>query len=321
MRTDFGGSLVETPHGSLFLRRTSGASGGDAALFVHGLGGESIEFTDVATQLADRFDWFALDLPGFGESPPPSDHDLTIDAHARAVVDVMGVIDRGPVHLVANSMGGAVAVRVAAEHPELVRSLALFSPAMPDLRPRLWSSQLLVALIPMLGNWLMRKALLGNPQRLARQAVFFCYGNPRAITSERLAEEIEGVQRRAALPHCVPVYQASFRGLMSEYFQRGPRRLWRQAQSVTAPTLLVYGGRDKLVDSRMARRAERTFPNATVMVMPDAGHVAHLEYPERVAALLGEFFDRAAAGTLATGMDERRGTVEGSDGALDERAG
>lgn len=318
----FEGSLVDAAHGRLFVRQPAGAphrdgrEGREAALFVHGLGGESIEFADVACALADRVDWYALDLPGFGESPPPSDQDLTIDAHARAVVDVIEVIGRGAVHLVGNSMGGAVATRVAAEHPALVRSLTLISPALPDLRPRLWSSQLLVALIPWLGNRLMRMALLGDPQRLARQAVFFCYGNPRAVDGERLAEEIAAVRRRAALPHCVPVYQASFRGLMSAYFQRGPRSLWRQAEQIAVPTLLLYGGRDKLVDPRMARRAERTFPNARVVMMPDAGHVAHLEFPDRVAALLRGFFDEERGRTLDAGMAGRRGTVEGSDGAF-----
>jgi pimeloyl-ACP methyl ester carboxylesterase len=281
----------------------------EPGVFVHGLGGESLEWADAAKLLADRCAWYAPDLPGFGESPPPADGDLSIDAHARAVVDVITMLAAGPVHLVGNSLGGTVATRVAAERPELVRSLVLISPALPDLRPRLWSSQLLVALVPAFGPWLMRRTMLGDPERFARRVIWFCYGNPRALTSARLTEELDAIRRRAALPHTVGVYRASLRALVSAYFQVGRRRLWRQAEQVGVPTLLIYGGRDKLVDPRVAARASRAFHNSRTVLLADAGHVAHLEFPERVADQVRRFLDDPPV----SGMDRTRGTVDASD--------
>ena len=77
--------------------------------------------------------------------------DLSIDALAVAVSDLIEQRGYWPVHLVGNSLGGAVCVRVAARRPDLVRSLTLISPALPDLRPRLIPLRVTVASAPWLG--------------------------------------------------------------------------------------------------------------------------------------------------------------------------
>ena len=64
--------------------------------------------------------------------------------------------------------------------------------------------------------------------------------------------------------------------------------MWRQAARVAAPTLLVWGAQDRLVDVSLAPRAARTFPDARLLVLDDVGHVAQMERPDLVArAFLG----------------------------------
>ena len=75
----------------------------------------------------------------------------------------------------------------------------------------------------------------------------------------------------------------SARGVVNAYTLGGQHGLWRQAERVLAPTLLVYGGKDQLVGYRMARRAARAFRDSRLLTLPDAGHVAMMEYPETVA--------------------------------------
>src|SRR5689334_11770802 len=119
----------------LHVRDTPGTGpSAEPAVYVHGLGGSSQNFTDVAGLLADRFDAQAVDLPGFGYSDPSPRY--SIPAFAATLTNYLDHDGRGPVHLVGNSLGGSIAVRVAALRPDLVRSLTLISPAMPFLNPR-----------------------------------------------------------------------------------------------------------------------------------------------------------------------------------------
>ncbi len=74
----------------------------------------------------------------------------------------------------------------------------------------------------------------------------------------------------------------STRGIVNAYTLGGQHSLWRQAERVLAPTLLVYGGRDKLVSFRMARRAARAFRDSRLVVIPDGGHVSMMEHPKVV---------------------------------------
>lgn len=104
------------------------------ALFVHGLGGSSQNWSALMARLADRVDGEAVDLPGFGWSPPPADRDYSVTGLARVVIRHLDAAGRGPVHLFGNSLGGAVSTRVAAVRPDLVRTLTLVSPALPELR-------------------------------------------------------------------------------------------------------------------------------------------------------------------------------------------
>src|SRR3954452_20430622 len=106
----------------------------EPAVYVHGLGGSSQNFTDLAGLLADRFDGYAVDLPGFGYSDPSRRY--SIPAFADKIIKYIEYDGRGPVHLVGNSLGGSISVRVAALRPDLVRTLTLISPAMPFLNPR-----------------------------------------------------------------------------------------------------------------------------------------------------------------------------------------
>lgn len=109
-------------------------SGLPPALYVHGLGGSSQNWSALMPLLQDVVDGEAVDLPGFGDSPPPDDGNYSVTGHARAVIRLLDAEERGPVHLFGNSLGGAVATRVAAVRPDLVRTLTLVSPALPEIR-------------------------------------------------------------------------------------------------------------------------------------------------------------------------------------------
>ena len=279
-------------------------------LFVHGLGGESLDWIDLAAPVAaTSVDCIGLDLPGFAHSPLPLDADLSLDGMAAAVAEVARTTTR-PVHLVGNSLGGAIVVRVAAEHPELVASLTLVAPALPDLHPRIGSVQLLIGLTPLLGPAIVRIIINADPEWMAKRIYALCYGDPKAVTAQRHARELATLRQRASLPYSPRVYREALRATVMSYVDRGPRRIWQQAAAVGVPTLVISGGRDRLVKERVIARARRTFPDAEVVRIAKAGHLAHLEDPDAAAAAIRGFLSRRRlTGGVLRGMGERRGTV------------
>ncbi|MGZ6793360.1 MAG: alpha/beta fold hydrolase, partial [Mycobacteriales bacterium] len=163
-------------------------------------------------------------------------------------------------------------------------TLTLVSPALPSLRPRRGvDPRVPLLLLPGLSTLLSRRMAEVPPEQRARAVLELCYGDPSSVPPERLREAAEEVSRRSGLAHGDAAFTGSLRGLVACWLERGPRSLWRQATSVHAPTLLVWGTEDRLVDVALAQRALAAFPASALLVLPGVGHVAQLEAPETVA--------------------------------------
>lgn len=261
------------------------------ALFVHGLGGSSQNWSALMAGLADTVDGEALDLPGFGWSPPPADRDYSVTGLARAVIRHLDAAGRGPVHLFGNSLGGAVSTRVAAARPDLVSTLTLISPALPELRVQKSAVPTALLALPGMAGLVDRLTRGLSAEQRTRGVTDLCYGDPSRVTPEAFAAAVEEMERRIALPYFWDALSRSSRGIVDAYTLGGQHGLWRQAQRVLAPTLLVYGGRDQLVSYRMARKAAASFRGSRLLSLPEAGHVAMMEYPEVVAAAFRELLE------------------------------
>ncbi|MCH0541299.1 alpha/beta hydrolase [Streptomyces sp. MUM 203J] len=258
------------------------------ALYVHGLGGSSQNWSALMPLLDDLLDGEAVDLPGFGDSLPPDDGNYSVTGHARAVIRLLDSGDRGPVHLIGNSLGGAVATRVAAVRPDLVRTLTLVSPALPELRAQrnAWPTAMLA--VPGVSRVFARMTREWTPEQHVQGVLSLCYGDPRRVTEDARRAAVEEMERRLELPYFWDAMARSARGIVDAYTLGGQHNLWRQAERVLAPTLLVYGGRDQLVSYRMAGKAAAAFRDARLLTLPEAGHVAMMEYPETVARAVRE---------------------------------
>ncbi|AZS85211.1 alpha/beta hydrolase [Streptomyces griseoviridis] len=316
---------VELPGFTLTVRtRPATRAGLPPALFVHGLGGSSQNWSALMRELEDVVDGEALDLPGFGDSPPPDDGDYTVGGHARAVVRHLDASGRGPVHLFGNSLGGAVATRVAALRPDLVRTLTLVSPALPELRVQRSAVPTALVAVPGVARLFTRFTREWSAEQRVRGVTALCYGDPGRVSPDGFRDAVREMERRLQLPYFWDAMTRSTRGIVNAYTLGGQHGLWRQAERVLAPTLLVYGGRDQLVAFRMARKAARAFRDSRLLTLPDAGHVAMMEYPQEVArAFKGLLSDTAGeAGAFA---DSRTAALvsetDGGDGNAVESAG
>lgn len=264
------------------------------AVFVHGLGGSSLNWSALMQELAGDVDGEAVDLPGFGLSPPPPDGNYSVTGHARALIRYLDGCGRAPVHLFGNSLGGAVAVRAAALRPDLVRTLTLVSPALPELPPQRTALPTALLAVPGVVKLFGRLTRDWTAEQRVRGVLALIYGDPGRVTPAGFQAAVAELERRLRLPYFWQSLARSARGIVDAYTLGGQHSLWRQAERVLAPTLLVYGGRDQLVGIRMARRATVAFRDSRLLALPDAGHVAMMEYPELVACAFRELLDESA---------------------------
>jgi pimeloyl-ACP methyl ester carboxylesterase len=273
---------------TLHARETPGPNGATTAVYLHGLSGSGTNWTDLAAQLAPHAPGLALDLPGFGRSAPLASRLYTPEAHADAVLCFLAGHGR-PVHLLGNSMGGAIALVVAARRPELVRTLTLLAPAMPDRRPdprRMSDPRMLLAAIPWLRARVGRRLAQVTPRERVEQMVRLCFGDPTSVAEHRIEEAVREAGERAEQPWAGEALWQTAVGMITGWFA-GPR-LWSITDRVSAPTLVVWGGRDRLVSPRLARRTTMTLRRGRLLALPEVGHIPQMERPVTVArAVLG----------------------------------
>ena len=172
---------------------------------------------------------------------------------------------------------------LAAQRPDLVASLTLISPALPH--PRVSASALWFTALatPRVG-----KAVLERTQRLPfdqrfQASLSMVFGDPRSLPPEVRAAYEEELHRRDTDPWGRQATVEAARSILRSSLARPRRSLWADAAKVECPVLLIYGGKDRLVDARIRTKAQRTFPNARLLYLPQSGHVAQMEHPDQVA--------------------------------------
>jgi pimeloyl-ACP methyl ester carboxylesterase len=276
----------------LFIRSTPSASpAAEPALYVHGLGGASTNWTDLAAQLSPWLAGEALDLPGFGQSGPSPQDDYALNSQARIVIDYLQSSGRGAVHLIGNSMGGAISIIVASTRPDLVKTLSLVSPAVPSLLPNRTPGadpRMLLLMVPGVGNALQRRLDALPVEQRVRGTLKLVYGDASRVPAHRIDEAVEELAGRAGLDWRSRAFVAALRSIAGNYAQVGSRSMWARMRKITAPTLLVWGDQDRLVDVRVAERTRAAIAGSRLLIRPGVGHVAMMEDPQTTArAILG----------------------------------
>jgi len=286
---------------TLHVRETPGPDG-TAAVYVHGLSGSGTNWTDLAGLLGNRASGTAVDLPGFGLSRPPAHADFTPSGHADALLCFLAGRGR-PVHLLGNSLGGVVAMTVAARRPELVRTLTLVSPAMPDRRPdprRMSDPRMALAMLPgRVGRQARAELAAVSYRQRAENVVRLCFGDPDLAPEHRLAEAAAEFEMRAHQPWAGEAVERTSKAMLAGWLRdgiAGGESLWSLAARVQVPSLVLWGDRDRLVNPRLGARTAAAL-GGKLLVLPGVGHVAQIEAPDAVARAVAGMWDSVAAGT------------------------
>ncbi|MET3803450.1 pimeloyl-ACP methyl ester carboxylesterase [Nakamurella sp. UYEF19] len=285
----------------VFLRRTdkpidAGPDGPDV-WFVHGLAGSSTNWVSLAGALADRAVGYLVDLPGHGRSDPPPRGRYSLVDDAWVVAQLIRRYSSGPVHLVGNSMGGIVVTALAARFPELVATLTLISPAVPDLRltkDRGADRILGLLLLPGTAGVAVRQLSATSPMARARGMGRLCYGDPSRLTDHDFEVAAADLAWRGPLPWVHLATIGTLRALMRSYLRRSGS-FQGDAARIRVPTLVIWGTRDALVDVRLSRRTAEAFPDASLLVIAGAGHTAQMEEPRLTARAIARLWEKPGA--------------------------
>jgi pimeloyl-ACP methyl ester carboxylesterase len=253
------------------LRYVRGGSG-PAVLLLHGFASSIFTWRDVMPALARQHDVVAVDFPGFGGSEIRPD--LAPSDYPRLVVGLMDRLSIPRASLVGNSMGGGVAVVIAARHPDRVDRLALIDSAGYNFsdgdRPwilRAAGSKPVARIIEALP---VRRALV----TLGLRQVFH---DDRLVTAERIEEYVAPLLRPGAV--------AAAQSLLARRDDMGVPAL---AGGIRAPTLVIWGQEDEWIPVQHADRFLAAIPGSRKVVIEGCGHLPQEERPAEVARLLEE---------------------------------
>lgn len=269
---------------------------GPPMVLVHGLGGSSMNWLAVGSALARDHHVYALDLPGFGRSPPREDPP-TIKSYRRLVARFIDEVAGGPVVLVGNSMGGMVSLAVAAKRPKLVSRLVLVCPALPrspgdQHDPRVFMTFLLY-MLPGAGElYLRRRKKKLTPEEESDEILELCTVDIRRIRPDVLEAHHELARERRSMPWANDTFLAAARSLTRRVLF--PRKARKWLESVRAPTLIIHGAKDRLVPLASSQDACRVRTDFRLEVFDDVGHVPQLEAAERFVAAVRGFAKSAS---------------------------
>ncbi|MFI8813313.1 MULTISPECIES: alpha/beta fold hydrolase [unclassified Streptomyces] len=253
---------------------------GPPVILLHGLG-RSLEDWEPLRAALSGYRLIAIDLAGFGQSQPLPDCRLaSLARHVEGTLDMLGVPSGA--HVVGNSLGGAVAMRLATGAPTRVASLALLNSAGFG-REVTWTLRVLG--LPLLWRLLLRPH--ADSALMSERSLFH---DPAFATPERVALALALSRREGA----ARTFRRQSHALGS---WRGVRRDWREellteVSALDIPTLVVWGTHDRILPATHLMNAATALPLARTHLLSRTGHMPQIERVDEVAVLLGSFWDR-----------------------------
>jgi 2-hydroxy-6-oxonona-2,4-dienedioate hydrolase len=256
------------------------AGTGPPLVLIHGAGDNALDWKWVLPALARTHRVYVPDLPGSPDSARPA-ADYSPAFFERFVANLLDALDIEGAVVAGNSLGGLIALRLTLSEPARVTALILVDSAGLGraVNPAFTSVN-----VPGLGEAaipLWRTPIGAYQRAWGRTTLLF--ERPESVPREWLAE-----QRRLALS---PGYlEAHLRALRAQVDLGGQREvLVDRLPLLSVPTLVVWGARDRVFPESQARDAAARLQKGSLAVIPDCGHMPHVECPDRFVAALEPF--------------------------------
>jgi pimeloyl-ACP methyl ester carboxylesterase len=266
--------------GWLMSYQDLGPLDGPVVLLVHGIMSDSTTWTRAARLLAENgHRVLAPDLLGHGESDKPADGYQLAD-FAASLATLLAELKATEVTVVGHSFGGAVAMQLAYDHPEVVRRLVLVSAGGLGRRV----------------HPVLRAATLPGAHNLVRMVVnsrtAALYRRPQLHRSLRLSSDAVSTLGRAGRGLVSPDGRMAFfqtvRGVIGPFGQRGSL-LELDYVRLDLPTLIVWSERDPVLPVAHAYATHAHLPHSSLQVFPGASHRPHHHSARRFAQVVSDF--------------------------------
>lgn len=269
--------MTRQPIEVAFERRGAGSP----LVLLHGIGHRWQAWQPVLDALAAAHDVIAVDLPGFGSSPPlPEGRGYDMPSAVRTCADIFAGLGLDRPHVAGNSLGGALGLELASRG--LVSSATALAPAgFWTPRDRAWALSVL-RMIRTTGRLRLGTAMLRwRPVRTVAGGLL--YGHPSRMTAELMRADLRSMVGSPAF----------------DLVAAAGRDYTFAAPPPSVPVTVAWGTRDRILWPRQARRAAELLPRARHAWLYRCGHVPMADDPERVAALILQTCARASADSSA----------------------
>ncbi len=252
------------------------------ALLIHGWSSSWYALSPLIPLLSQRFNCIAVDLPGYGQSPPMKER-VTIAAYADLLARLIEEVSNGPVVLVGHSMGGMISAMLAMRHPVLVERMVLVCPTISGNL----STMINLTISPItimerfgLGSFLVttfENLIVGITDRLMRPVSF-------SVRTGISAEDYTRLRADARRP-------GQGRTRYECFYAMRESNLGGKLTGVEPPTLVIWGAEDNTVPLRDSAIVADEWAQADLRILPKAGHWPQFETPDitrrQIASFLG----------------------------------
>ena len=242
---------------------------GDVVLLVHGYGGDRNSWLFLQEPLAAQYRVYALDLPGHGTSAKDVGEG-SLSVLADAVTGVLDALGAGRAHLVGHSMGGAVAVAVAARDPARIASLTLIAPS--GFGPEINAGYL--------------RGFADAQTRRELKAVIGQLFDDESLVTRQLVDDLLAYKRLDGVDEALHALADT---LLDGEAQRGDSAASLAAIGGAAPVTVIWGRADRIIPAAQAE----SVAGAVRHLIDGAGHMPQMERPAEVQAAIEETIARS----------------------------